>query len=68
MAANMLTSADEFKVQFTPEMPWTHRALLMSTFLFIDFQMFEEKPNTEQHRTNVHTSNHYIYNPNRLVI
>ena len=39
------TDADNFGVDFTPDMDWEHRTLLMSAALFIDYMMFEEKGN-----------------------
>ena len=42
---SMLTDADNFGVDFTPEMNWVERSLLMCAALFIDYMMFEEKGN-----------------------
>lgn len=40
---NALTNADRFKVFYTKEMPWNHRALLLCSILFLDYRMFEDK-------------------------
>lgn len=40
-----LSDADNFGVDFTPDMDWEKRSLLLSTVLFIDYMMFEEKGN-----------------------
>jgi len=40
---NALTNADNFNVNFTPTMPWNHRALLLGTMIFLNYRMFEER-------------------------
>ena len=42
---SVYSDADNFGVDFTPDMDWEHRSLLLSTILFIDYMMFEEKGN-----------------------
>lgn len=39
-AANLLSDADSFYVNFQPYMDWQHRALIMSTLFLIDFMVF----------------------------
>lgn len=45
---SMLTDADNFGVDFTPNMTWEERSLLMCAALFIDYMMFEEKGNGQE--------------------
>jgi len=40
---SMVTDADNFGVEFTPDMDWKDRTLLMVSCIFIDYMMFEEK-------------------------
>ena len=39
----MISDADNFGLDFRPEMDWEQRSLLMSAVFLIDFMMFEEK-------------------------
>ncbi len=48
---NALTDSDNFGIEFTPEMDWKERSLLLSATLFIDYMMFEEKGNRNQGST-----------------
>lgn len=43
----MLSDADNFGVDFPPEMDWKHRTLVLSSMLLIDFMMFEDKGNQQ---------------------
>ena len=40
---NLCSNADNFKVYFSHEMSWEHRALLTSAGLWIDYSMFEHR-------------------------
>ena len=39
----MFSDADNFGIDFSPDMDWEKRSLLLATILFIDYMMFEEK-------------------------
>jgi hypothetical protein len=42
---SIISDADNFGIEFTPQMDWEQRSLLLSAALFIDYMMFEEKGN-----------------------
>ena len=48
----MLSDADNFAIDFTPQMDWEDRSLLLATALFIDYMLFEEKGGNQNNNNN----------------
>jgi hypothetical protein len=58
-AKELLSNADEYTIKFPEGIPWTHKALLVATCIFLDYRYFEESPGRRNDAAVAATSPHH---------